>query len=145
MGSHTHGRPMNGDRIRFPRLERRQHWSGEGSAGSADGSAAQTVTRSLQGHTSSLAPCAETQGPSPERDVARHKQEMLRRSSGWTKTTPLGRHLSGGSHTRYHSRESLLPLQLGTTRAAKGHPKYVHSSREKQQPQSTCLTKTPDW
>lgn len=83
--------------------------------------------------------------PQRERDAARHRQEMLRRSSGWTKTTPLGRHLSGGSHTRYHSRESLLPLQLGTTRAAKGHPKYVHSSREKQQPQSTCLTKTPDW
>ena len=83
--------------------------------------------------------------PHRERDAARHKQEMLRHSSGWTKTTPLGCHLSGGSHTQYHSREGLLPLQLGTTRAAKGHPKYVHSSREKKQQQSTCLTKTSDW
>lgn len=110
MGFHTHCRPINSDRIRFPRLERRQHWMGR----------AELAVQTGWQHRPSRAHSKATQGaslpaqrhralPHGERDAARHKQEMLRPSSGTGQNHALGRHLSGGSHTRYHGGESAAP------------------------------------
>ena len=103
-------------------------------------------SRRTDGHTLTPRPHKQPRSLRGERDAARHKQEMPRQLGDRTKTMWLGCHLSGGSHTRRHSRESLLPLQPGATGAAdKGSPKVCPQFKGKKQQESTCLTKTSDW
>ena len=70
MGLHTHSRPRKRDRICLPRPERRQHWSGEGSAASAESAHRRSHAHSKATQAASLPArregCGQTQAGNAE-------------------------------------------------------------------------------
>lgn len=111
--------------MRLPRPERRQHWSGEGSAARADGSAHRPPHAHSKATQAASLPagegCGQTQAGNAETQLG-----------DWTKTTPLVA-ISQEEVTLGTTAGSLLPLQPGTTGAAdRGSPKVCPQLKGKE-------------